>query len=124
MSVPAHRMPNQSHHGSGSYGSSLEMCQWRTSLRMSNSWYSSMAIPAVGKQHADDAVYKACGDVGDVVHAAVQAGESDQQGRDEAEKHCGPPQPRARDAECKEGEREIQRGRRTDVSAWIADGRR
>ena len=67
----------------------------------------SMAMPAVGKQHTDKAIDKACSDVGEVVHSPVQARESDQQWRDEAEKHCDPPQPRARDVECQEGEREI-----------------
>ena len=84
----------------------------------------SMAIPAVGKQHTDDAIDKACSDVGDVVHSPVQARESDQQRGDEAEKHCDPPQPHACDMECQEGEGEIERGRRADVSAWIAAGRR
>src|SRR5215207_839144 len=67
----------------------------------------SVTIPAVGKQHTDDAIDKACSDVGDVVHSPVQARESNQQWRDEAEKHYGPPQPRARDVECQEGEGEI-----------------
>jgi hypothetical protein len=67
----------------------------------------SVTIPAVGKQHTDDAIDKACSDVGDVVHSPVQARESDQQRGDEAEKHCDPPQPHARDMECQEGEGEI-----------------
>jgi len=39
----------------------------------------SMAIPAVGKQHTDKAVDKACSDIGDVVHSPVKAREGDQQ---------------------------------------------
>ena len=39
----------------------------------------SVAIPAVGKQHTDDAIDKACSDIGDVVHSPVKARESDQQ---------------------------------------------
>jgi len=64
-------------------------------------WGTANRIIPLGDSY--DAVDNACSDVGDV----VQAREGDQQWRDEAEEDCGPPQPRARDVECKEGEGEI-----------------
>jgi hypothetical protein len=41
------------------------------------------------------------------MHAAVQAGEGHQERDGEAGNNRGPPQPRALDAECEEGESEI-----------------
>src|SRR5215218_6166716 len=81
----------------------------------------SMAIPAVGKQHTDDAIDKACSDVGDVMHSPVQARESNQQWRDEAEKHHGPPQPRPRDMECQEGEGEMWSARKAKARYSAVD---